>query len=180
MLRVKIENVVSAARMDGGLDLNLAAERLRSAGHEARRSGVRFPGLTVRLRGLRTTFLLFSTGRVICTGAASEEETLAAVQKLAAALRSLGVPCPANVKAEVANIVASANIGFKVDLEKAARGLRRAVYEPQEFPGVIYRMRDPRAAVLIFSTGRIVCTGARREEEMYRAIASIAEQLRRL
>jgi len=180
MLNVKIENVVSAARINGGLDLALAAERLRSAGHEARRSGRRFPGLTVRLKGIRTTFLLFSTGKVICTGAASEEEALSAIKSLAAALRSLGVPCPADVKAEIANIVASANIGFRVDLERAAEGLRRAVYEPQEFPGVIYRMGDPRAAVLIFSTGRIVCTGVKREEDVYTAVVNIAETLKRL
>jgi len=179
-LSVKIENVVSAARIDGGLDLSLAAERLRSAGHEARRSGRRFPGLTVRLRGLKTTFLLFSTGKVICTGAASEGEALSAVDALVATLRGLGIPCPASVKAEIANIVASANVGFKVDLEGAVKGLRRAIYEPQEFPGVIYRMGDPKIAMLIFSTGRIVCTGAKREEDMYRALEAIAEQLRRL
>jgi len=180
MLSVKIENVVSTARIDGGLDLKLAAERLRSAGHEARRSGRKFPGLTVRLKGLRTTFLLFGTGKVICTGAASESEALAAIQKLVDSLRSLGVPCSASVEVGIANIVASADIGFRVDLEEAAKELRRAIYEPQEFPGVIYRMGDPKVAMLIFSTGRVVCTGAKREEDMYRAIVNIAERLKRL
>jgi transcription initiation factor TFIID TATA-box-binding protein len=180
MLKVKIENVVSAARIDGGLDLSLAAERLRSAGHEARRSGEKFPGLTVRLRGSKATFLLFGTGKVICTGAASEGESLGAVHALISTLRALGVPCPQNVKAWVANIIASADIGFRVDLVRAAESLRRVIYEPQEFPGVIYRMSDPKAVMLIFSTGRIVCTGTRSEEDVYRAIVNLAGRLSKL
>jgi transcription initiation factor TFIID TATA-box-binding protein len=132
------------------------------------------------LRGLRATFLLFCTGRIICTGAASKSESLGAVQAFIGALQSLGVPCSPNVKVGVANIVASADIGFKVDLGRAAESLRRAIYEPQEFPGVIYRMADPKAVMLIFSTGRVVCTGTRSEGDMYRAIVSLADRLSHL
>ena len=71
---------------------------------------------------------------------------------------------------EIQNIVASANIGGKVHLEQAARQLPKSMYEPEQFPGLIHRMADPKTVILLFASGKLVCTGAKKEKEVYRAV----------
>ncbi|MCC6004975.1 MAG: hypothetical protein LM590_11620 [Thermofilum sp.] len=79
---------------------------------------------------------------------------------------------------EVQNIVASANLRGTVDLERAAFLLENSMYEPEQFPGLIYRMQDPKVVLLIFSSGKVVCTGAKKEEEVKRAVDNIHRTLR--
>jgi transcription initiation factor TFIID TATA-box-binding protein len=78
---------------------------------------------------------------------------------------------------QVQNMVASASFGVRVDLEKAVYHLGRTMYEPEQFPGLIYRMDDPRVVILVFASGKIVCTGAKKEEEVYESINKLYDQL---
>ena len=75
------------------------------------------------------------------------------------------------------NMVASADIGDKVDLEAAADILDNIMYEPEQFPGAIYRMDDPKVVLLLFASGNIVITGARNEGDVHRAVDKIRETL---
>jgi len=70
----------------------------------------------------------------------------------------------------VQNIVSSINLGGKVHLEKAARSLPRSMYEPEQFPGLIHRMLDPKTVILVFASGKLVCTGAKTESDVYRSV----------
>ena len=78
---------------------------------------------------------------------------------------------------QVQNIVSSAGLGGYIDLEKVTYSLKRTMYEPEQFPGLIYRMDDPKVVILIFTTGKLVCTGAKKETEVHRAIAKLQETL---
>ncbi|RLE75272.1 MAG: TATA box-binding protein [Thermoprotei archaeon] len=117
---------------------------------------------------------------MVCTGAKSESEVNRAVNTIIRVLKKHGINIKNKPIVEIQNIVASANLKASVDLEKAARLLEGAMYEPEQFPGLIYRMSEPRVVLLIFSSGKIVCTGARKEEEVNIAVNKIYTLLREL
>ena len=85
-------------------------------------------------------------------------------------LRKGGVKVKKDAEVTIQNIVSSINLGGKVHLEKAARTLPRSMYEPEQFPGLIHRMLDPKTVILVFSSGKLVCTGAKNEEDVYRSV----------
>ncbi|RLI45128.1 TATA box-binding protein, partial [Candidatus Bathyarchaeota archaeon] len=78
---------------------------------------------------------------------------------------------------KVVNMVASANLFGRIDLEEAAYSLGRNMYEPEQFPGLIYRMDTPKVVILVFASGKLVCTGATKEEIVYEAVAKLHKQL---
>jgi len=117
---------------------------------------------------------------MVCTGAKSESEVYKAVKNIIRLLKSHGTEIRNKPIIEIQNIVASANLKAGVDLEKAAYLLENAMYEPEQFPGLIYRMRQPRVVLLIFSSGKVVCTGARKEEEVKEAVNNIYKKLKEI
>lgn len=117
---------------------------------------------------------------MVCTGAKSESEVYKAVKNIIKILKSHGIEIKNKPIIEIQNIVASANLKAGVDLEKAAFKLSNAMYEPEQFPGLIYRMDEPKVVLLIFSSGKVVCTGARKEEEVKSAVDKIYSQLKEL
>ncbi len=92
-------------------------------------------------------------------------------------LREGGIPVKGEAGVTIQNIVASANLGGKIDLEEAARQLPKSMYEPEQFPGIIHRMADPKTVILLFSSGKLVCTGAKRVAEVYRAVENLHAML---
>jgi len=123
-----------------------------------------------RLRTPKTTTLLFSTGKMVCTGSKSEEMAVKAVTNVVTKLRKGGIKIKKNAVVTVQNIVSSINLGGRVSIEQAARRLPRSIYEPEQFPGVIHRMIDPKVVFLIFASGKLVCTGGKNEKDVYRSI----------
>jgi len=110
---------------------------------------------------------------MVCTGAKSEEIARKAVKKVVQLLRKGKIKIKNEAKVTIQNIVASINLGGKVHLEQAARSLPRSMYEPEQFPGVIHRMVDPKTVILIFSSGKLVCTGAKTEKDVYRSVNNL-------
>ena len=132
-----------------------------------------FPGAVFRLREPRTATLLFSTGKMVCTGAKSEELSIKAVNTVVQKLRKGKIKIKNKPIVTIQNIVSSINLGGKIHLEKAARTLPRSMYEPEQFPGLIHRMLDPKTVILIFASGKLVCVGAKLEEEIHRSVNQI-------
>ena len=152
------------------------AERVPNAEY----SPEQFPGLVLRLQRPKTATLIFSSGKMVCTGAKSEDEVYRAVKTIIRILRNHGIEVEGEPIIEIQNIVASANLKALVDLERAAYLLENSMYEPEQFPGLIYRMDNPKVVLLIFSSGKVVCTGARREEEVRDAVNKLYNRLRDL
>jgi transcription initiation factor TFIID TATA-box-binding protein len=117
---------------------------------------------------------------MVCTGAKSEKESRRAVMTVVKELKKSGIIIISKPDLKVVNIVASAGLGGKIDLEKAVSTLGKTMYEPEQFPGVIYRMDEPRVVILLFASGKLVCTGAKKEQDVYDAVhklhASLEEQ----
>lgn len=174
---VKVENVVATAALGHKIDLNLVVTSFPDVEYRPEQ----FPGLVFRLKKPKTATLIFSSGKMVCTGARSETEAGKALAKVVRTLKKGGIPIIGKLEVKVVNMVASANLGGPIDLlylYEAARSMRgRIMYEPEQFPGLIYRMNDPRTVLLVFSSGKIVCTGARNEEDVYRAVTKLHKEL---
>jgi len=121
--------------------------------------------------------LIFGSGKMVCTGSKSERQAHKAVMKVVDELNRNGIVILGKPEIQVQNIVASVGLGGYIDLEKVTYSLKRTMYEPEQFPGLIYRMEDPKVVILIFTTGKLVCTGAKKETEVHRAIAKLQDTL---
>ncbi len=173
----KIENVVASVSLNQPIDLVTIA---RAMGDEVDYKPEQFPGLVFRLKRPRTATLIFSSGKMVCTGAKSEKEVFKAVETIINKLKSKGLELVSEPRIQIQNVVASASLDAEVNLEKAAFLLDNAMYEPEQFPGLIYRMDSPRVVLLIFSSGNMVCTGAKHEEDVKIAVERIYNQLKEL
>ena len=170
---VRIENVVASATLNQNIDLNAVVKVYPGVEYRPKR----FPGLVFRLRKPKTATLIFSSGRMVCTGAKSEREAKTAVFKIVRELKKSGIVIMKKPEVEIVNIVASAKLWGMIDLEKTAYKLERTMYEPEQFPGLIYRMDDPKVVILIFRSGKLVCTGANKEEDVNRSVEKLHDQL---
>jgi transcription initiation factor TFIID TATA-box-binding protein len=97
--------------------------------------------------------------------------------KVVKELKKSGIIIIGKPELKIQNIVASASLGGMIDLEKCAYSLRRTMYEPEQFPGLIYRMSEPKVVILIFASGKLVCTGAKKEEDVYEAVGKLHKTL---
>ena len=176
---ITIENVVASASLDHGIDLEAVVKAFPAVEY---RPDV-FPGLVFRTKRPKTANLIFRTGKMVCTGAKSEKEARRALKRVVRKLKKMGMVIRGKLRIKIQNIVASVILGGKVDLEgfyevggKLGLG-GRMMYEPEQFPGLIYRMENPKAVILIFSSGKLVCTGAKKEEEVHQAVKKLRQKL---
>jgi transcription initiation factor TFIID TATA-box-binding protein len=170
---VNIENVVASATLNQKIDLNSIVRIFPGVEYRPEQ----FPGLVYRLKKPKTATLIFSSGKMVCTGAKSERQARKAIMKVVDELKRGGMVILGKPEIQIQNIVASAGLGGRIDLEKTTYSLKRTMYEPEQFPGLIYRMDDPKVVILIFTSGKLVCTGAKKEAEVSRAIAKLQETL---
>jgi len=170
---INIENVVATGALHQNIDLNSIVRVFPGVEYRPEQ----FPGLVFRLKNPKATTLIFSSGKMVCTGAKSERQARKAVMKVVDELKRGGIVILGKPEIQIQNIVASVGLGGHIDLEKATYSLKRTMYEPEQFPGLIYRMDDPKTVILIFSSGKLVCTGAKKETEVHRSIAKLQETL---
>jgi len=166
---VQIQNVVAVASLNQKIDLLAILKVFRNAEYRPKK----FPGLVLRLKRPKTATLIFSTGKMVCTGAKSEKMARSAVKKVVRELRKAGIIILAKPEIEITNIVASADLGGRIALEMVGEVMDNVMYEPEQFPGLIYRMSDPKVVFLLFSSGKIVITGGKSEEEVQQAAEKI-------
>lgn len=163
---IKIENVVASATLNQKVDLNAVVKSYPGVEYRPEQ----FPGLVYRLKRPKTATLIFHSGKMVCTGAKSEKESRRAVMKVVKELKKGGIIIISKPELKIQNIVASASLGGMIDLEKAAYTLAKTMYEPEQFPGLIYRMDEPKVVILLFASGKLVCTGAKKEQDVFDAV----------
>lgn len=164
-----LQNIVATVNLDCRLDLKTIALHARNAEYNPKR----FAAVIMRIREPKTTALIFASGKMVVTGAKSEDDSKLAARKYARIIQKLGF----NAKFtdfKIQNIVGSCDVKFPIRLEGLAytHGTFSS-YEPELFPGLIYRMVKPKIVLLIFVSGKIVLTGAKHREEIYRAFEAI-------
>jgi transcription initiation factor TFIID TATA-box-binding protein len=176
-----VENVVATVTVDLGpagekIDLNLIARNNPDCEYNPER----FPGLVMRITDPKATVLVFSTGKMVVTGMREGREAGPVVEAVIKKIKSAKVEISGEPEITIQNIVASGDLHVPIDLNEASVIMDNAMYEPEVFPGLIYRMAEPKAVFLIFSTGRIVCTGAKTKEIVGKAVDNLVEELKKL
>jgi transcription initiation factor TFIID TATA-box-binding protein len=170
---IHVQNIVAAATLNQKVDLNAIVKGYPGVEYRPEQ----FPGLVFRLKKPKTATLIFNSGKMVCTGAKSEQEAHRAVMTVVKELKKGGIIVISKPDFKVVNIVASAGLGGRVDLELAVEALGKTMYEPEQFPGLIYRMDEPKVVILVFASGNLVCTGAKKEQDVYDAVHKLHESL---
>src|SRR4030065_1133591 len=137
---VKIQNVVASATLDQKINLLDIMKIFRNVEYRPKQ----FPGRVFRRKKPKTATLIFGSGKMVCTGAKSEKQARSAVIKVVKELKTNGIVILGKPKIVIQNMVASANLYGKIDLETASDGLDHVMYEPEQFPGPIYTMKEPK------------------------------------
>ncbi|XP_076652066.1 TATA binding protein [Halictus rubicundus] len=165
----QLQNIVSTVNLNCKLDLKKIALHARNAEYNPKR----FAAVIMRIREPRTTALIFSSGKMVCTGAKSEEDSRLAARKYARIIQKLGFPAKF-LDFKIQNMVGSCDVKFPIRLEGLVLTHGQfSSYEPELFPGLIYRMVKPRIVLLIFVSGKVVLTGAKVRQEIYEAFDNI-------
>jgi transcription initiation factor TFIID TATA-box-binding protein len=174
-VKTKIQNIVLSVTYEG-VEFNL--ERLARSLDGARYDPEVFPGIAYKSDDPPASFLIFASGKMNCVGAKSMTDAKLAIRKLTKKLKKAGVKVRAEPKVKVQNIVASFDFGIEFDLERIARTFENTEYEPEVFPGLVFRMDDPAVVVLLFVSGKGVCAGAKSTEDIRRAAIKITKILK--
>jgi transcription initiation factor TFIID TATA-box-binding protein len=171
---IKIENIVASASLGVRVPLEKMIKYLEGTEYEPEQ----FPGLVYRVKDPKAATLIFSSGKVVCTGARSIEDVKRVIKKVIDAIKSAGLGNPTKYNVQIENIVASAKLKSSLNLDKIAFEVEESEYEPEQFPGLVLRMRNPKVAFLLFSSGKIVCTGARKIKDVEAAVEMLSNKLK--
>jgi len=174
---IKIENIVASASLGIKIVLESLVKYLEEG---CEYEPEQFPGLVYRVKNPKAATLIFSSGKIVCTGARSIEDVKKVVKKVVKVIKDAKLGNPKRYKIQIENIVASSKLESTLNLDKIAFELEDSEYEPEQFPGLVYRIKDPKVAFLLFSSGKIVCTGARHIEDIEYAVKIMAKRLKEI
>ncbi len=170
---ITIENVVATAELHQNVDLESIMRSFPTAKYDPNT----FPGLIYHTRKPDVAILIFSSGKMVVAGAKSDRMARRAVSKLVDELKMAGLVILSEPDTVVRNVVASADLSRRIDLEDMATKLEGTIYDPEQFPGLIYRQKDTKGVLLIFANGRLVCSGARSLVDVEKAINQLCKTL---
>jgi transcription initiation factor TFIID TATA-box-binding protein len=177
MKQIEIQNVVASTALSSQLDLRVIADQLDGAEY----APDEFPGLIYRLKKPKTAILLFHSGKVVCTGGKSQKDVEESIRTISRMVRKTGQKVTSRPVIEIQNIVSTADLESDLDLNAIAvtLGLDRVEYEPEQFPGLVYRLEKPRVVILLFGSGKLVLTGARKPSDAQEAAELVKSDLER-
>ena len=173
---IDIVNVVASTKLAEAFDLPKIEADLEGAVYNKKK----FPGLVYRVKSPKAAFLIFTSGKIVCTGSKNIEDVRTVIITLAKTLKSIGFDkIDMEPEIHVQNIVASADLKTDLNLNAVALGLglENIEYEPEQFPGLVYRIKHPKVVVLIFSSGKLVITGGKTPEECEEGAQIVRRQL---
>ncbi|MEF8779461.1 MAG: TATA-box-binding protein [Haloferacaceae archaeon] len=175
---INIENVVASTGIGQELDLQSVAMDLEGADYDPEQ----FPGLVYRTRSPKSAALIFRSGKIVCTGAKSTEDVHESLNIVFDKLRELEIPVDEEPEITVQNIVTSADLGTSLNLNAIAigLGLENIEYEPEQFPGLVYRLEEPDVVALLFGSGKLVITGGKEPSDAAAAVDVITGRLEEL
>lgn len=173
---IKVVNIVVSTSLKHDIPLEKMAATLSNTEYNPEQ----FPGLVIRIKEPKTSALIFSSGKVVCTGARSMEKVKEAIKKIIKSLEKIGIKITIKPEIKIQNIVASGSVGMDLNLNTLAMKLPNTEYEPEQFPGLVYKLAEAKATFLLFSNGKIVCTGTKSEKEVHAALDKLVVNLKKV
>ncbi|MBS3150515.1 TATA-box-binding protein [Candidatus Woesearchaeota archaeon] len=172
---IKIQNIVVSTSLEQDIPLIKLAETLPNTEYNPEQ----FPGLVMRIKDPKTSALIFSSGKVVCTGAKSLKKVRESLDKIIKNLTKIKIRIKIKPKINIQNMVASGDIKMDLNLNSLALKLPNTEYEPEQFPGLVFKLPGTRATFLLFSNGKIVCTGTRSEASLREAVDKLVKTLKK-
>ncbi|MEA3429951.1 MAG: TATA-box-binding protein [Nanoarchaeota archaeon] len=177
MANIKVVNLVVTTDLEHKLQLEKIASTLSNVEYNPEQ----FPGLVMRIKEPKSSALLFSSGKVVCAGAKTIEDANKSVLKIIDNLKKLNVKITIKPTLKIQNLVGSGALGLDLNLNELTMKLSNTEYEPEQFPGLVYKIKEPHpASFLLFSNGKIVCTGTKNEEEMNKCVEQLIKNLKKV
>ena len=173
---ITIVNIVVSASLGHDVPLEKMAQTLPNIEYNPEQ----FPGLVLRIKEPKTSALVFSSGKIVCTGARTMQEVEASIQKIIQAVGKIGIHITIKPEVHIQNIVASGSVGMDLNLNTLAMKLKNTEYEPEQFPGLVYKLAEAGATFLLFSNGKVVCTGTKSDAAVHRALDMLIENLKKV
>jgi len=175
MTKITIENIVASSNISAGFDVKQLSEKIPDFKHNPDE----FEGLTIKLDEPKTAILLFSDGKLVCTGAKTTDEIDRSIDKVISKIKKINVTTKKKPAVEIQNVVASVDLKKEMHLSSISKALllQDVNYQPDQFPGLVYKIDDYGATLLLFSSGKLVCTGTKSIEDATSAIDIMKEKL---
>jgi len=177
---LKVQNIVATT----SLNVSVPLTKLTRSNSNTEYNPETFPGLVLRVKKPKSAVLVFSSGNLVCTGTKSVSQVKQVIDSVIKQLRKINVKVKEKPKINVQNIVASGNINMMLNLNVLALELENTEYEPEQFPGLVYKLTEPTATFLLFTNGKLVCTGTKNrqqlEESMRQLIKNVKEAIKRM
>jgi len=170
----KIQNIVATASLGKPIPLTKLARTQPNTEYNPET----FPGLVLRVKEPKSAVLVFSSGNIVCTGTKSTRQVRQVIDAVIKQLRKINVNITTKPKIIVQNIVASGTINLKLNLNFLALEMENTEYEPEQFPGLVYKLVDPTATFLLFSNGKLVCTGTKNKKELDNSMIQLLKNVK--
>jgi transcription initiation factor TFIID TATA-box-binding protein len=172
---LKIENIVASGVIADSIDLAAVSQAIPACELNTKR----FPGAVYRIEKPKIASLIFSSGKVVLTGIRDKQALADGLGIITNSLREAGVACFDEPRVAITNIVCSYDIGKYINLNKVVitLNLENIEYEPEQFPGLVYRIKDPKIVALLFSSGKIILTGGKNLEDIKRGLDFLEQKL---
>jgi len=173
---IEVVNIVVSSDLKHDVPLEKMAATLSNTEYNPEQ----FPGLVLRIKEPKTSALIFSSGKIVCTGARTMEQVDEAIQKIIKSLEKINVKITIKPEVTIQNMVASGSVGMDLNLNKLAIKLENTEYEPEQFPGLVYKLNEAKATFLLFSNGKVVCTGTKSESAVKAALEMLIVNLKKV
>tara|TARA_Y100000310_G_C20660372_1_gene804408 strand:+ start:821 stop:1381 length:561 start_codon:yes stop_codon:yes gene_type:complete len=173
---IEIVNIVISSDLKKDIPLEKMAATLSNTEYNPEQ----FPGLVLRIKEPKTTALVFSSGKIVCTGARNMADVDKAILAIIKSVKKLNIVVTVTPEIKVQNIVASGSVGMDLNLNVLGIKLPHTEYEPEQFPGLVHKLKGTNATFLLFSNGKIVCTGTKTEQEVNETTDKLIEVLKKV
>ena len=172
---LKIENIVASGVVAESIDLVAFSDKVENCELNKKR----FPGAVYRIKDPKIASLIFSSGKIVLTGIRNPKALTDGLAIIIKSLKKAGVVTLREPKVAITNMVCSYDLGKYINLNKVVITLNveNIEYEPEQFPGLVYRIKDPKIVVLIFSSGKIILTGGKNLEDIKKGLDVLEQQL---
>jgi len=171
---LKIQNIVATASLGKDVPLTKLAKTIPNTEYNPEQ----FPGLVLRIKEPKSAVLVFSSGNLVCTGTKSIAQVKLVIEQVIKTLKKIKIKITEKPKITVQNIVASGTINMKLNLNYLALALENTEYEPEQFPGLVYKLVEPNATFLLFSNGKLVCTGTKNNQQLEDSMIQLIKKVK--
>ncbi|RMD66395.1 TATA-box-binding protein [Candidatus Pacearchaeota archaeon] len=171
---LKVQNIVATTSLGKPVPLT----KLARSNANTEYNPEQFPGLVLRIKEPKSAVLVFSSGNLVCTGTKSVAQVNKVIDEVIKQLAKIGVKVEKRPRVTVQNIVASGKLNLNLNLNLLALELENTEYEPEQFPGLVYKLVEPPATFLLFSNGKLVCTGTKDKNQLEESMKQLNKNIR--